>query len=158
MGEQQTKSATSPEPDAMVFPGYDGGITPACINKRFKELLKQQGSYRPGLTTHQLRHACATHLIERGAELRYVQELLGHSSIETTVRYTHDQVEQLKRAYRSHHPRENQLYEEVDDMYIGRVAELERCIIEGRQGHLAKLKRTTGYDGGPVLFANRQTE
>jgi len=136
------------EEDTPVFPGEGGGISSACINKRFKTLLKRQGRYRPGLTTHQLRHACATHLIERGAELRYVQELLGHASLETTVRYTKNLVEQLKKAYRTYHPRENQLYAETDAMYMKRIEDLETLIVARRKKHLAKLRRTTGYEGG----------
>jgi hypothetical protein len=53
-----------------------------------------------------------------------VQELLGHESIETTVGYTREQVENLKRIYRRYHPRENGLYREVDEGYRGRVGKL----------------------------------
>ena len=131
--------------EAYVFPSQAGGLSPAYINKRFKFLLRRFGMYKPGLTTHQLRHACATHLIEGGAQIRYVQELLGHESIETTVRYTKNQVEHLKRAYRSHHPRENQLYEEVGPSYLERLANLEKRIRSVREIRLSKLKHR-GYD------------
>ena len=73
---------------------------------------------------HSIRHAAATHLLAHGADLRYVQELLGHESIETTVGYTREQVENLKRIYRRYHPRENGLYREVDEEYRGRVGKL----------------------------------
>jgi site-specific recombinase XerD len=113
-------------PEAWVFCGSRGSRTgehmrSGGISERFKTLLRRFEMDKKEISTHSIRHSTATHLLENGASVRHVQELLGHKSIETTVRYTHIQTEGLLKIYRKHHPREHGLYETVDEGYNNRL-------------------------------------
>ena len=79
-------------------------LAPRTVQLAVRRHLRLFGE-RTGLKVHSLRHTFATHLLDAGADLRAVQELLGHASLSTTQVYTHTSVERLKRVYQAAHPR-----------------------------------------------------
>ncbi|MFH1067529.1 MAG: tyrosine-type recombinase/integrase, partial [bacterium] len=79
-------------------------LTGRAIQTLFKKYLAQAG-LDSCFSPHKIRHSFATHMLDRGADLRSLQELLGHSNLETTQIYTRVTAERLRRAYQNAHPR-----------------------------------------------------
>jgi site-specific recombinase XerD len=117
--------------EAWLFPGSRGGNTnepvrPGSISERFRTLSRRFGMEKPNVSTHSVRHATASHLLDHGVNVRQVQELLGHASAETTARYTHVVTDHLRRQFQRYHPREQALYTELDPAYLARLVDLEK--------------------------------
>ncbi|GLS28292.1 site-specific tyrosine recombinase XerC [Marinibactrum halimedae] len=93
--------------EQALFLNHHGGIMNASsIGNLVKKLMKAVGIHRDG-SCHLLRHAMATHMMENGADLRHLQVILGHSSINTTTIYTHLSIDMLRDVHRSTHPAES---------------------------------------------------
>lgn len=92
--------------DALFLNNHGKQITRQGFFKILKSLLIEKG-LNPDLSPHTLRHSFATHLLSRGADLRSIQEMLGHSDISTTKIYTHVSDEKVEADYKKYHPREH---------------------------------------------------
>lgn len=99
------ETGISPDCEGAMFLNKDNGrLTTRSIGRVVDQLAKACGLAVP-ISPHAMRHSFATHMLDGGADLRAVQELLGHSSLSTTQRYTHVSIDRLMAAYDKAHPR-----------------------------------------------------
>lgn len=88
-----------------LFLNYRGKRLTSRSVERIVDKYMRQAALRRKISPHSLRHSFASHLLSRGADLRVIQELLGHESLATTQKYTHINLRQLLKVYRKSHPR-----------------------------------------------------
>jgi integrase/recombinase XerC len=91
-----------PSKDALFLNRFGGRLTTRSVQRLARSLGLELGVGR--VTPHMLRHSFATHLLDAGADLRAIQELLGHESLKTTQKYTHVTLERLRKSYEHAHP------------------------------------------------------
>jgi integrase/recombinase XerD len=92
-----------PGESALFLSGYGTRFTPAYLGNWIKSLMKRCGIDKPG-SCHLFRHSCATDMHRGGADIRYVQEMLGHERMETTRIYTHVHIDALREVHSRTHP------------------------------------------------------
>lgn len=100
--------------NALFLNNHGQRMTRQGFFKNLKQILKKQG-LNEDIHPHTLRHSFATHLLQRGADLRSIQELLGHADISTTKIYTHVSDEKVSEDYKKYHPRVNK--DKKGDLY-----------------------------------------
>ena len=105
--EACVKRGNLPARDAMFLNNRGGRLSSRSVERFVKQYGERAGIIQM-VTPHALRHSFATHLLEMGADLRSVQELLGHVSLSTTQRYTHLTLDHLSAVYDKAHPLENE--------------------------------------------------
>ena len=101
---ERSSAGTSGDHDALLLNARGGRLSRRSIQRQVRTLLEKAAADQ-GLSVHSLRHSFATHLMDAGADLLAVKELLGHVSLSTTQIYTHTSRERLKEVYRRAHPR-----------------------------------------------------
>jgi integrase/recombinase XerC len=100
-----TEKSRSPDHESPLFLNKNGGrLTTRSIARILNKVAEVGGAVSP-VSPHVIRHSFATHLLDSGADLKVVQELLGHKSLSTTQKYTHVSVDRLMQAYDKAHPR-----------------------------------------------------
>ncbi len=88
---------------ALFLTGYGGPFNPDVVSRMVSEWMEKAGLPKKG-SCHLLRHTCATHMLEGGADIRYIQQLLGHEKLDTTAIYTEVSIKQLQEVHARCHP------------------------------------------------------
>lgn len=100
--------------EALFLTDYGEAVSPEYVAAKVKRYMQFAGIERPG-ATHLLRHACATHMLEGGADIRFIQEMLGHAALTTTEIYTHVSIDKLIAVHKATHPSRLERRKDADE-------------------------------------------
>ena len=103
INEARPELVVLPDTKALFVTDFGDPVPGDYVAARVKRYMALAGIARPG-AAHLLRHACATHMLENGADIRYIQALLGHTNLNTTQIYTHVSIDKLKAIHEATHP------------------------------------------------------
>lgn len=104
--------------EALFLTDYGEAVSPEYVAAKVKRHMRFAGIDKPG-STHLLRHACATHMLEGGADIRFIQEMLGHANLETTEIYTHVSIDKLIAVHQATHPSRLQRRRDSQNLVTG---------------------------------------
>jgi integrase/recombinase XerD len=101
--ESRPRLVVDPRERALFLTGYGGPFNPDVFTRMVAAWMKRADLGKRG-SCHLLRHTCATHMLEGGADIRFIQQLLGHANLETTAIYTEVTIRQLLEVHARCHP------------------------------------------------------
>lgn len=120
--------------EALFLTDYGEAVSPEYVAAKVKRYMRFAGIDKPG-STHLLRHACATHMLEGGADIRFIQEMLGHANLETTEIYTHVSIDKLIAVHQATHPSRLQRRQDTQSTISGpSLDEARTALLEAIEG------------------------
>lgn len=120
--------------EALFLTDYGEPVSPVYVASKVKRYMAFAGVNKTG-STHLLRHACATHMLEGGADIRFIQEMLGHANLQTTEIYTHVSIDKLVAVHKATHPSRLQRLQDTPTPVTG------PSLDEARQALLEAMER-----------------
>ena len=118
--------------EALFLSNYGRRMGVQCVQRGMQKHIARINLDVKGACPHMIRHSFATHMLERGAGIKEIKEILGHKCIDSTMIYTHFTVGNLKRIIKTRHPRENELYAKLSKAERGRITAILRAAYGGR--------------------------